>query len=131
VFVLDTNTVLDYFRGRGKVAERFLGVPPIEVAIPAVVAYEVWVGVPGLQNARRRQSEFEQFLAAVAVLPLDAEAARAAAELRKKLEDAGEGIGPIDTLVAATALAQNGTLVTRNVREFSRVQGLRVENWYE
>ena len=70
-------------------------------------------------------------LAVVAVLPFDAETARAAAELRKKLEDDGERIGPIDTLVAATALAQKGTLVTRNVREFSRVRGLRVENWYD
>jgi tRNA(fMet)-specific endonuclease VapC len=131
VFVLDTNTVLDYFRGRGKVAERFLGVAPIEVAIPAVVVYEVWVGVLGSQNARRRQSEFEQFLAAVVVLPFDTEAARAAAELRRKLEQDGEGIGPIDTLIAATALAQRGTLVTRNVREFSRIEGLRVENWYD
>ncbi|TMH73631.1 MAG: type II toxin-antitoxin system VapC family toxin [Betaproteobacteria bacterium] len=47
MFVLDTNTVIDYFKGRGKVAEKLLSVAPREVALPAVVAYEVWVGVLG------------------------------------------------------------------------------------
>ena len=47
MFVLDTNTVIDYFKGSGKVAEKLLSVAPREVALPAVVAYEVWVGVLG------------------------------------------------------------------------------------
>lgn len=54
MYVLDTNTVLDYFRGKGSVADNLLAVPPSDVALPAIVAYEVWVGVLGSQNARRR-----------------------------------------------------------------------------
>jgi tRNA(fMet)-specific endonuclease VapC len=130
MFVLDTNTVLDYFRGRGDVARNLLAVPPSEVALPAIVAYEVWVGVLGSQNVRRRQTQYEQFLAHVEVLPFDAAVSRRAAELRQVLEKRGEGIGPLDTLIAATALAQNATLVTRNLREFGRVEGLKVVDWH-
>jgi tRNA(fMet)-specific endonuclease VapC len=130
VYALDTNTLLDYFRGGGKVAAHLLAVPPGEVALPAVVAYEVWVGVLGSQNARRRQAQYEQFLAAVEVLPFDEGVARQAAELRRTLERRGEGIGPLDTLIAATALANDATLVTRNLREFGRVQGLKLANWH-
>jgi tRNA(fMet)-specific endonuclease VapC len=131
VFVLDTNTVLDYFRGRGRVAERLLSVPPSEIALPAVSAYEVWVGVLGPQNAKRRQEQFETFLAVVEILPFEAEAALQAAELRHSLEREGQVIGPLDTLIAATALSHGGVLVTRNLREFSRVPGLKTVNWYD
>jgi len=131
MFLLDTNTVIDYFRGKGKVAEHLLALPPSEIGLPAVVAYEVWIGVLGSQNAQRRQSQLERFLSVVAVVPFDAMVARRAAQLRHALERRGEGIGPMDTLIAATALAHNATLVTRNVKEFGRVQGLAVSNWYE
>ena len=56
--------------------------------------------------------------------------ARRAAELRRTLELRGHGIGPMDTLIAATALAHDATLVTRNVGEFSRITGLKLANWY-
>ena len=131
MLLLDTNTVVDYFRGKGKVAEHLLALPPSEIGLPAVVAYEVWIGVLGSQNAQRRQSQLERFLSVVAVVPFDAMVARRAAQLRHALERRGEGIGPMDTLIAATALAHNATLVTRNVKEFGRVQGLAVSNWYE
>jgi tRNA(fMet)-specific endonuclease VapC len=130
MYVLDTNTLLDYFRGKGDVGVNLLARPPSEIALPAVVAYEVWVGVLGSQNARRRQTQYEQFLTAVEVLPFDSVVARRAAELRHALELRGEGIGPLDTLIAATALVHNATLVTRNLREFGRVQGLRVIDWF-
>lgn len=129
MYALDTNTVLDYFRGRGKVGSRLLAVPPGEVALPAVVAYEVWVGVLGSRNVERRQVQYEQFLSVIDILPFDAAAGRRAADLRVALERKGEAIGPLDTLIAATALAHGATLVTRNVREFGRVPGLSVVNW--
>lgn len=131
MYVLDTNTVLDYFRGKGNVAANLLATPPSEVALPAIAAYETWVGVLGSQNAKRRQAQFEQFLAVVGVLPFDSAISRRAAELRQALERRGEPIGPLDTLIAATALAHNATLVTRNVREFGRVPGLNVANWFD
>jgi tRNA(fMet)-specific endonuclease VapC len=131
MFVLDTNTVVDYFKGKGRVAERLLAVAPSEITLPAISVYEVWVGVFGSQNPKRRREQFEAFLSVVEILPFETEAGMRAAELRYKLERAGEAIGPLDTLIAATALAHGGVLVTRNVREFSRVPGLKLVNWHD
>ena len=130
MYVLDTNTLLDYFRGRGNVAKNLLATPPGEVVLPAIAAYEVWVGVLGSRNAERRQAQYEQFLATVAVLPFDANAGRCAAEIRQDLERRGQGIGPLDTLIAAIAVANNATLVTHNVREFGRVRSLKLIDWH-
>ncbi|TMH33552.1 MAG: type II toxin-antitoxin system VapC family toxin [Betaproteobacteria bacterium] len=130
-FVLDTNTVIDYFKGRGKVAERLLAVAPREIGLPAIAVYEVWVGVLGSQHARRRESQYEQFLAVIEVVPFDSAISRRAAELRLALERRGESIGPLDTLIAGTALACGATLVTRNTKEFGRVVGLKVANWHD
>jgi len=59
-------------------------------------------------------------------LPFGVEEARVGAQIRVKLERAGMKIGPLDTLIAATAL-----LVTHNVEEFGRVEGLAIRDWYE
>lgn len=131
MFVLNTNTVIDFFRGRGRVAERLLATRPSEVALPAIVAYEAWVGVLGSQDAARREVQFESFLAEIDVLPFGAGTARRAAQIRLALQRRGESIGPMDTLIAATALDSGATLVMRNVREFSRVPNLDVANWYD
>ena len=131
MYVLDANVVLDYFRERGKVAANLLAIPPGEIALPAIAAYEIWVGVIGSQNPSRRRAQYEQFLAVVPILEFDAATGRKAAELRHAMERKGEAIGPLDTLIAGTALAYDASLVTRNVREFARVPGLNVVNWYE
>ena len=130
MYLLDANVVLDFFRERGKVAVHLLAIPPGEIALPAVAAYEIWVGVMGSQNSARRRAQYEKFLSVVAVLPFDATIGRKAAELRHAMERRGEAIGPLDTLIAGTALAYGATLATRNVREFGRVPGLNVVNWY-
>ena len=71
----------------------------------------------------------EAFTGRIHLLPFHTETARQAAELRRELEEKGQGIGPMDTLIAATALEMNLVLVTGNVREFGRIKGLRVESW--
>lgn len=130
MYVLDTNTVAYFFKGLGRVAERLLATPPAEVTLPAVVAYELWVGVERSREATRRREQLERFLDVVRVLPFGPPEARAAAGLRAVLEEAGTPIGPLDTLIAGTAVAHRGILVTRNLREFSRVPDLLVENWF-
>ena len=89
MFVLDTNTVLDYFKGKGRVAERLFAIALSEIAVPAISVYEVWVGVLGSQNPKRCREQFEAFLSVVDILPFESEAEIRAAELRHKLERAG------------------------------------------
>lgn len=131
IYALDTNSIAYFFRGEGRVGERLLAKRPRDIVVPALVAYELRYGVARLQNATRRAARLESFLSATSILPFDDDCARIAGEVRAKLEQAGESIGPIDVLIAATALAANAVLVTRNVREFQRVDGLVIENWYD
>jgi tRNA(fMet)-specific endonuclease VapC len=99
--------------------------------LPSIVAYEAWVGVLGSKNSSKRQAQFEEFLATIEVLPFGAATSRRAAGIRVALARRGELIGPMDTLIAATALEAGATLVTRNVTEFGRVPKLVVANWHD
>jgi tRNA(fMet)-specific endonuclease VapC len=71
------------------------------------------------------------FLAPLQILPFDGECLWFYAEIRASLEKNGLSIGPMDTLIAAQALSIDGTLVTNNLKEFSRVPKLKLENWLE
>lgn len=130
MFALDTNTLIYFFRGEGRVAERLLATPPTEIAVPAVVVYELETGIAKSTDPARRRAQFDQVLEVVTVLPFGLDEAKAAGSLRAKLEAAGTPIGPMDTLIASTALAHRCVLVTRNLREFQRVPGLTIEDWY-
>lgn len=130
MFVLDTNTLIYFFKGQGRVAERMLGKSPRDIRIPAVVLYELELGIARSSQPRKRRGQLDAMLSAVTILPLDGVAARHAAELRASLDAAGTPIGPMDTLIAGTAIAAQGVLVTHNTGEFARVKGLRLADWY-
>ena len=130
MYVLDTNTLIYFFRGDGRVAERLLAASPADIALPAVVVYELETGIAKSLDSVKRRSQLDQLLQLVSVLPFGVEEAKAAGVLRARLESEGTPIGPMDTLIAGTALAHRGVLVTRNVREFGRVPGLAVEDWF-
>ncbi len=130
MYVLDTNTLIYFFRGQGKVAEHLLAIPPVEVAIPAITVYELDVGIAKSSQPAKRRQQFDKLLEIIRVLPFDRAAASAADAVRSMLEKAGRPIGPLDTLIAGTALACRATLVTHNTREFKRVSKLTLIDWY-
>ena len=130
MFVLDTNTLIYYFKGMGNVADNLLRHPPRDIAIPSIVLYELEVGLAKSKEPEKRRAQLETLVNLVTVLPLHAREARSAAMIRADLEAAGAPIGPMDTLIAGTTLANQGTLVTHNTKEFSRVNGLRLTDWF-
>jgi len=130
MFLLDTNTLLDFFKGHRKVADHLFALAPGEVAISSITLYEIEVGIAQSTQPGKRRTQFETFLEAVSVLPFDRAGARAAATLRAGIERRGLPIGPLDNLIAGVALAHRATLVTRNTREFSRLPGLALRDWY-
>ena len=130
MYALDTNSVIYFFKGMGRVAERLLGTPPREVALPAVVLYELELGLAKSSAPERRRSQLDELVRRVLILPFGPAEARVTARIRADLERAGEPIGPLDFLIAGTALAHGSTLVTHNMKEFSRIGGLSVEDWY-
>jgi tRNA(fMet)-specific endonuclease VapC len=130
MYVLDTNSVIYFFKGLGRVGEHLLRVPPTEVALPAVVLYELEVGLAKSSSPERRRAQLAELTAVLSVLPFAEAEARATARIRADLEKTGRPIGPLDTLIAGTALRHGAILVTHNVREFGRIESLSLEDWY-
>lgn len=130
MFALDTNAVIHFFKGKGNVAARLLATPPGEVALPAVVVFELERGIRKSPASEDRIARLARFVTAVQVLPFDQCAAEHAAEISVRLESAGKAIGPLDLLIAATTLAHGATLITHNTSEFARVPGLTLEDWF-
>jgi tRNA(fMet)-specific endonuclease VapC len=127
-FMLDTDTVSFALRREGAVADRLLEQKPSAICMSSITLSELAFGA-----AHRKSSQLkaliEGFSAAVQVLPFDAVAALRFGELAADLARAGKPIGDFDTLIAAHALACEIVLVTNNVKHFSLVPGLRIENW--
>jgi tRNA(fMet)-specific endonuclease VapC len=130
MYVLDTNTLIYFFKGMGNVAEQLLIVPPKEIAIPTIVLFELEVGIAKSTSPKKRKVQLQNLTDIVTILPFGLEEARIAASIRAQLERSGLIIGPYDMLIAATALSQNGTLVTHNTAEFKRVKNLELVDWY-
>lgn len=129
MLALDTNTLSYYFRGEGRVAERLQAVAPRDISLPSAVVYEANYGLR--RAGRREQLEaFARMVSVTRVLDFDVEAADHAARIRTELEARGTPIGPMDLLIAATARRHGCRLITHNTREFSRVPGLEIDDWY-
>ncbi len=130
MFVLDTNTLIYFFKGQGRVAEHLLATPPREIAVPTIVLFELLVGIAKSTGPAKRTKQLHDFTGLTALLPFGPAEAEHAAHIRANLEQAGRPIGPYDILIAATTLARNATLVTHNTREFERIPDLRLVDWY-
>jgi len=129
VFLLDSNVCLDLMRGHPNVVAAFRKVSPDDCAISAVSVFELRSGAGKSQNPSRELDRVERLRKPLIELPWDVAAASCAAQIRCTLEAKGQEIGAYDTLLAGHAVVLNLTLVTDNVGEFSRVEGLSVENW--
>lgn len=130
MYVLDTNILIYLFKGEGQVSHRMNTVSSDLIAIPSVVLFEIYVGIAKSTSPDRRIRLLNKLLSKSSILSLDESAARSAAQIRAQLEKAGQPISPCDVLIAGTAMSKDATLVTHNVREFSRVEGLFTEDWY-
>ena len=130
MFLLDTNVCIRLLnRTSSKVAERLAGLQPSQVRLCSVVKAELCFGArkssrPS-ENLRLLDSFFEPFVSE----PFDDRCAEPYAAIRQDLERSGRPIGANDLLIASIALAHELTLVTHNIEEFSRVIGLRYEDW--
>ncbi len=126
-YLLDTDTVVDLLRGRADVGARLRAVSPDQVRISAMTVAELAYGARGARDPEARYAEVERFCAVVRVVTFGTRAALAHARLRDALRSAP--VGPADLVIAATALAQDATVVTSNLREFARLPGVRAESW--
>ena len=130
MILLDTNTCIYIINKRPpEVLERFRSYKAGEVGISSIAASELAYGVSKSGSIKNRKA-LDMLLAPLQVLPFDVQCLWIYADLRASLEKKGLTIGPMDTLIAAQALSIDGTLVTNNLKEFSRVPKLKLENWF-
>jgi tRNA(fMet)-specific endonuclease VapC len=130
MYILDTNTLIYFFKGIGNVSARLLQTPPRSIGIPAIVLFELEVGIAKSSSPKKRRLQLQNLTATTNILPLGHEEVKFAAAVRVDLENRGKPIGPYDVLIAGTALANKGILVTHNTSEFERIEGLQLEDWY-
>ncbi|MBQ7168377.1 MAG: type II toxin-antitoxin system VapC family toxin [Synergistaceae bacterium] len=130
IYYIDTNICIFYMRNpQGAVAKKLNSIPTELIKIPAIVKGELLVGA---EKSKRHDETLAQTLAfcePYEIVPFEDSMLRTYARIRAALERSGQKIGYNDTLIAATVLALNGTLVTNNVSEFARIDGLQCEDW--
>ena len=117
---------------KGQPAQALARLQSLEIAtvgISSITLSELEYGVSKSSRPEQNKLALLEFLAPLEVLPYDDAAAARYGPIRALLESQGRPIGPLDTLIAAHALALGCTLVTNNEREFSRIPSLAVENW--
>lgn len=127
--MLDTNVISDLLRNPdGNATKRIADVGPDAICVSIITAAELRYGC-AKKGSAKLLAHVEAILESVQVLALDVPADTEYGSIRAELEAAGKTIGPNDLLIAAHACAAGAILVTDNTGEFSRVRGLRVENW--
>lgn len=128
-YLLDTNILSDLVRNpQGQVAAHIAAAGDGAISTSIIVAAELRFGAVK-RGSDRLTAQLERILSAIDVQPFEAPADAAYAQLRARLEAAGTPIGANDMLIAAHALSAGSVVVTDNEREFSRVDGLKIENW--
>lgn len=128
-YLLDTNIFIAALKAHPAVRVRLESVPASAILLSPVVLGELETGVEKSAQVERNRLRLAAVVAGLELVPLDAEVSAAYARIRADLERQGQPIGANDLWIAAQALRLGVTLVTDNVREFSRVKGLVIENW--
>lgn len=132
MYLLDTCVCIELMRGRlPYTAEIMKQACPESFRIPFIVEAELLVGAEKSRHPRKTKLCVEQFLEPFQRIGFDSNCACAYSGIRAYLERKRMKIGPNDLLIASIAAANNATLITANVHEFTQVPGLRVENWEE
>ena len=128
--LLDTNICIYLIKHKPPaVRKRFEAFVPGEVFVSSVTVAELRYGVEKSAAKEKNARALESFLLPLEVAAFDYESACVYGKIRADLERRGMPVGGMDMLIAAQALARGFTLVTHNLREFQRIQGLVCESW--
>ncbi len=125
-YLVDTDWVADYLRGRAPALELLRRLRPEGLTISLITVGEIYEGIYYGRDIERMEAVFQQFLQRVMVVPLDEETMRSFAIMRGLLRAQGLSIGDPDVIIAASAIQYELILVTRNLRHFTRIPGLQL-----
>lgn len=129
-YLLDTNICIALIRQRSPIVIQHVTTHSItDIFLSAITIAELQYGVNKSTHVAQNQHALNQFLIPFSVLTFDDSAAQAYGPIRATLELQGAPIGPLDTLIAAQAIAYGCVLVTNNTKEFARIPQLVIEDW--
>jgi len=129
-YMRDTNICIYLIKKKNpRVLSKFNTYAVGEIAISSITVAELQFGIQKSQFSSQNQRALEQFLVPLASVSFDDRATSVYGKIRATLERQGIAIGSLDMLIAAHAISLNATLITNNVKEFSRIEGLKLANW--
>jgi len=132
MFMLDTNICVYLINNKSpELAKKITNIPFEEICVSTITQSELEYGVAKSQFTAKNAQALAKFLSTVTVVDYDTKAAEVYGEIRADLERKGKTIGLMDMLIVAHAKSNGYIVVTNNVREFERVEGLVFENWVE
>lgn len=130
MYFLDTNTCIYFLNGKyDSVKDKMLSTSPNDISIPSIVKAELLLGAYKSKNRKANTEKVEQLLAPFEIIPFEDLMTYVYADIRNKVEKKGEIIGPNDLIIAAIVKFNEGIIVTHNVKEFKRIEGLKVDDW--
>jgi tRNA(fMet)-specific endonuclease VapC len=131
-YLLDSNTCIRYLNQRSQsIIDKMGMMSPDDIMVCSIVKAEMYYSAKRSHSPAKTRAEQDEFLRLFQSLPFDDDAAEYYSSIRAELATKGTPIGPNDLMIAAIALAHRLTLVTHNTREFSRIDGLQLEDWEE
>lgn len=129
-YSLDTNTCINYMNGRSSsIVQKLKKIPAKDIVVCSIVRSELFYGSYKSPNPTFTRERQNRFLQPYLSLPFDDTCADMYGMLRAQLASSGMLIGPLDLQIATIAMVNNLILVTHNIREFSRISGLKIEDW--
>lgn len=130
-YLLDTNICIYVINEKPKrVLRKFEQYPVHEFGISSITHAELQYGIAKSRHKNRNQEALDEFLLPLTILPFHGrDVVVCYGKIRTFLESQGQTIGPLDTLIAAHALSLDLTIISNNIKEFSRIPKLKCENW--
>lgn len=130
MYLLDTNICIFVMKNTYRsLTERLLATTPDDVAVSAITVYELEYGAAKSNWGERTRENLRMFLSPFIILPFDSKDAIVAGQIRAHLSSVGNLIGPYDIQIAAQGIARDLTVITHNTDEFTRVPGLKLDDW--
>ena len=130
MILLDTNVCTGFLHGDRRVLSRHAQATEL-MSIPGMVLGELYYGIEKSQNRAENLLQTERFLDTVSIVHADDAVMKKFGDLKAALEKSGNRVDDADVIIAATAICNDATLATGNVKHFSRFEGLKLQNWFE
>lgn len=130
IYLLDTNVCIKLLNNNNiDVSNKLKTLQPEEIYLSTIVQFELYYGAYKSSKSEQNLAKLELFCYQFTILPFDKKSAKIAGKIRSELNKLGTPIGVYDLQIASIALVNNLILVTHNVKEFSRIQNLKYEDW--